>query len=96
MRRDSKRASGRTTSREKGNGRTSIRDKIRSQFRRLIKKEQCYIVEPSNEPEGNKDYVVIYESETEKGFGCGRVFKGTEKECNKLAKELNKSKGELK
>lgn len=95
MRGNNKRVSRKYTSNKRRTTRLSFRDKIRSQFKKLIKKEQCFIVEPSKEPEGNKDYIVVYESETDKGFGCGRIFKGTEKECRKLAKELNKVKGEL-
>ena len=96
MRGDNKRLSRRSTSNKGRTTRVSLRDKIRSQFRRLIKNEQCYVVEPSNEPEGENKYIVVYESETEKGFGCGRVFKGTFKECHTLAKKLNKVKGDKK
>ena len=90
MRRDNKRLSRNDTSKKGRTRRLNIRDKIRSQFRRLNKKQQCYVVEPSNEPEGEKKYIVVYESETEGGFGSGRIFKGTFRECQDLKNELNK------
>lgn len=71
-----------------GLSRLNLRDKVRSQLYRL-KKRQGYVIEKSGEPEGDKTYVVVYESETKNGFGTGVVFKGTERECEKLCDELN-------
>lgn len=90
MRGNNKKVSRGNTSNTRRITKLNFRDKISSQLRRLIKKEQFYVVEPSSEPEGNNKYKVVYESNTENGFGCGSVFKGTFKECHALAKKLNK------
>ena len=74
-----------------GNTRETFRDRVRDKIDRITKKSQAYVVEKSNEPEGDKEYIVVYESETENGYNTGRVFKGTFKECQKLKNELNKS-----
>lgn len=72
-----------------GDERKSFRDRIRDKIAAITKK-QCYVVEKSNEPIGEKEYIVIYECETDKGCNYQRVFKGTFKECKKLKDELNK------
>lgn len=69
--------------------RQSFRDRIHDKIARITKTNQCYIVEPSKEPNGLKEYVVIYESESKNGYNIGRVYKGTQKQCDKLCKELN-------
>lgn len=78
-------------------GRKTFRDRIRDKISRIAKK-QAYVVEKSNEPDGEKEYIVVYESETDKGCNYQRVFKGTFKECHKLKNQLNEvlKKGELK
>lgn len=74
--------------RRNGVERKSFRDRIRDKIAR-IKKKQGYVVEHSKEPSGDKEYLVVYECETDKGCNYQRVFKGTLKECNKLAEEMN-------
>lgn len=48
-----------------------------------------YEVKQSKEPEGEKTHIVIYYKESDRGFGSGRIFKGTKKECEEFAKEKN-------
>ena len=45
-------------------------------------------IEKSNFPEGKKKWVVMQYTESERGFGSGRIFKGTKKECEEYLKEL--------
>lgn len=42
-----------------------------------------YYVEPSQYPDKEGDYILFMESETEHGYNYQRVFKGTEKKCNR-------------
>lgn len=60
---------------------------------RKLDKQKWYIVEESKEPEGEKNYIVVYLSTTNAGSGSGKVFKGTYKECVSMAEKLNKAKG---
>jgi hypothetical protein len=71
-----------------GGERKSFRDRIRDKITRITKK-YGYVVERSREPDGNKEYLVVYECETERGCNYQRVFKGPLKDCKELAKRLN-------
>ena len=53
----------------------------------MIEKNVEYRVEKSNFPEGNKTHLVVKYSKTPRGYGYGRVFKGTFKECQKYRDE---------
>lgn len=53
-----------------------------------MNKKIIYKVQKSKYPEDDKKYIVIYESETERGYGCGRLFKGTLTECKNFKKEM--------
>lgn len=79
------------TRRRNGGGRKSFRDRIRDRITKITKK-YGYVVEKSNNPEGNKEYLVVYECETPHGYNYQRIYKGTLKDCKMLAKELNELK----
>lgn len=87
MRKNNKKNFGRRN----GVERKSFRDRIRDKITRITKK-YGYVVEKSNNPEGDKEYVVFYECETPHGYNYQRVYKGTLNECKMLAKELNELK----
>lgn len=65
-----------------------LRDRLLNQINRLSK-EQSYKVKKSNEPDEKGDYIVYYESISNHGYGWGKVFKGSYRECQEMAKELN-------
>lgn len=45
-------------------------------------------VEKSKFPEDNKTHLVVQYSESQNGYGIGRIFKGTYKECVSYKKRL--------
>lgn len=49
-------------------------------------------IEKSNFPEGNKKWIVMQYTESERGYGSGRIFKGTKKECQEYLKSLKGEK----
>lgn len=50
-----------------------------------------YSIKKSQEP-NEFPFIVYFESKTEHGFNCGRIFKGTYEACEKVLKELLKKK----
>lgn len=58
-----------------------------------MNKKITYKVQKSKYPDGINKYIVIYESESDHGYGCGRLFKGTQQQCKEYKEELeNESK----
>lgn len=57
-----------------------------SKYKKPKKIKSAYVIEKSNEPNDDGNYILWYESETEHGCSFTKVFKGTHKEC-KLEKE---------
>lgn len=47
-----------------------------------------YKVEKSHFPEDNKTHLVVRYIESDMGFGCGRIFKGTFRECHNYKRKL--------
>ena len=55
-----------------------------------------YKIEKSAFPEENKTHLIVRYSTTPYGYGYGRVFKGTYKECQQELERLNKKLEEKK
>ena len=90
MRRNDRRPSKRSTSNKRGTVGLSIRNKIQHNLFKLLKKEQQYFVRKSTEPDEQGDYIVVYESKSKHGYGYGKIYKGSYKDCKEIAEELNK------
>lgn len=50
----------------------------------VVKLKEKYKIELSKEPEDDKKYIVVFESETLAGYNYQRIFKGTYKQCKKM------------
>lgn len=58
-----------------------------------MNKKISYKIQKSKYPDETNKYIVIYESESERGYGCGRLFKGTQQQCKEYKEGLeNESK----
>ena len=90
MRRKNKRLTKISLQRRRVTGLT-FRDKLRNKLARLGKKEQCYKVVKSLEPDDEGTHIVVYESISQRGYGSGKVFKGNYKECCEMAELLNET-----
>ena len=55
-----------------------------------MEREKSYKIEKSAFPEENKTHIIVMTSTTPHGYGYGRVFKGTYKECQEQLEKLNK------
>lgn len=55
-----------------------------------LKLKERYKVIKSGEPEDDKTHIVVYESETLRGYNCQRVFKGSYQKCHKIKDALEK------
>lgn len=49
---------------------------------------KVYKIEKSQYPVDDKKYIVVMYSETQNGYNCGRVYKGTYRECHDYKKRL--------
>lgn len=55
-----------------------------------MERVKSYKIEKSAFPEENKTHIIVMTSITPHGYGYGRVFKGTYKECQEQLEKLNK------
>lgn len=55
-----------------------------------MERVKSYKIEKSAFPEENKTHIIVMTSVTPHGYGYGRVFKGTYKECQEQLEKLNK------
>lgn len=55
-----------------------------------LKLKERYRVVKSREPEDDKTHIVVYESESLRGYNCQRVFKGSYQKCQKIKDALEK------
>lgn len=61
-----------------------------------MERVKSYKIEKSAFPEENKTHIIVMTSITPHGYGYGRVFKGTYKECQEQLEILNKKLEEQK
>lgn len=61
----------------------------------IIKLKEKYRIEKSKEPEDDKKYIIVFESQTLCGYNFQRVFKGTYEECRKMKKFFEKRRRKL-
>lgn len=61
-----------------------------------MERVKSYKIEKSAFPEENKTHIIVMTSITPHGYGYGRVFKGTYKECQEQLEKLNKKLEEQK
>jgi len=55
-----------------------------------LKLKERYKVIKSREPEDDKTHIVVYESESLRGYNYQRVFKGSYQKCRKIKDALEK------
>lgn len=51
-----------------------------------------YKIEKSRFPEGKNKWLVVKYSTTQYGYGVGRIFKGTKKECEEYKKKVEEER----
>lgn len=61
----------------------------------IVKLKEKYRIQKSLEPEDDKKYIIVFESETLNGYNFQRVFKGNYEECKKMKKIFEKRRRKL-